>query len=146
MKKIILFSLLSLFSPFTYAGEPAADCAIVQIQIQQLGGEKVLRGMGLGSIIDGCKKEENAPHLGKMKRWALYCRSGDQCASYEFTHPKDRNLYLASCSQVASCQSGYIDKCSINNDKVRGGVGRVNWTLYSYSGKISPETKGQHCK
>lgn len=146
MIKIILFSLLSLFSPFTYASELAADCGIVQIQIQQLGGEKVLRGLGLGSIIDGCKKEESATDMGKMKRGSLYCRSGDQCASYEFTHPKDRNLYLASCRQVASCRSGYKDKCSINNDKVRGGVGRVNWTLYSYSGKIPPETKGEHCK
>lgn len=146
MIKIILFSLLSLFSPFTYASELAADCGIVQIQIEQLGGEKVLRGLGLGSIIDGCKKDESATDMGKMKRGSLYCRSGDQCASYEFTHPKDRNLYLASCRQVASCRSGYKDKCSINNDKVRGGVGRVNWTLYSYSGKIPPETKGEHCK
>lgn len=146
MIKIILFAFLSMLSTFSYAGELAADCGIVQLQIQQLGGEKVLRGMGLGSIIDGCKKEESITYKKQMKKGDLYCRSGNLCASYEFTQPEDRNLYLTNCHQVERCRSDYKDKCSINNDKVRGGAGRVNWTLYSYSGKLSPETKGAHCK
>lgn len=145
MNKYISLIILLLVSPFTQANELAAQCASLQMQIEKAGGEKAMRNMGLGSIIDMCKKEDTKSYKKAAKSGTLYCSSGDLCASYDFTHPSDRNIYLKSCSQVASCPGNYMDKCTTKNDKVKGGVGTVDWTIYSYGAKMPANAKKGNC-
>ena len=146
MKIGLIFVVLAFFSGISQASEMAAQCASLQMQLKQLGGEKVLRDMGLGSIIDDCKKEDTESYKKKAASGTLYCSSGDLCAKYDFSNPSDRNIYLASCSQVASCPGNFRDKCTTNNDKVRGGSGTVDWTIYSYGQEMPENAKTGNCR
>ena len=147
MKYAVIFVCLSLFGSVAQANELAATCATLQMQVDKLGGEQAARDMGLGSVIDMCSKEDTSSYKEQMSSGTgtLYCSSGDLCASYDFTDSSDRDLYLKACTQVASCASNYMDKCTVNNDKVKGGVGTVDWTIYSYGAKMPAEAKKGHC-
>jgi len=145
MNKYIIFISLLLISTFSQANEMAAQCASLQMQIEKAGGEEAMRNMGLGSVIDLCKKEDTESYKKGAQSGTLYCSSGDLCASYDFSHSSDRNIYLKSCAQVASCPSNYKDKCTTNNDKVKGGTGTVDWSIYSYNAKMPANAKKGNC-
>jgi len=145
MNKYIFFISLLLIATISQANGIAAQCASLQMQIQKAGGEEAVRSMGLGSVIDLCKAEEKKSYKNAAKSGTLYCSSGDLCASYDFSHSSDRNIYLKSCAQVASCPRNYKDKCSTNNDKVKNGIGTVDWTIYSYNEKAPKNVKKGSC-
>lgn len=132
------------------ANEFAAQCASFKMQIDSLGGESKAREHGMGSIVDTmnemCKDEDTQKYIDQALSGTLYCSSGDLCGQYDFTHSSDRALYVKSCNQVAACPSNYKDECSATGDKVKGGVGRVDWTLYSYVGKIPDNAKNGNCQ
>ena len=143
MKYLILLTV-TLFTSHAYANDLAVQCASLQMQLEQLG-EQAARDMGLGPVIDMCAEEDTASYKEAAKSGTLYCKSGNLCASYDFTHAADRDIYVSSCAQVAGCASDYTDKCTVTNDPVRNGTGTVDWTIYSYGAEMPAEAKAGHC-
>ena len=147
MKHLFFVVLYSLFSSITHASGMTGACGDLEIQLakvpadQRAEMENMLRSMNpaMGKIIDDCAKEDTSAYVEKMSKGTLYCRSGSLCASYDFSHASDRKLYEGGCSQTSSCStSGVKDSCTVRGDKVRGGKGTVDWTIYSYSGVMPP--------
>lgn len=146
MKKIIGLVFFLCFAHQAFSSDLAATCAALQTQMSKLdSGSKAKLQEQMASVIDMCKLEDTEPHKKSMETGTLYCKSGDLCAKYDFSVPSDRKLYVPSCAQVASCPSNYSDKCSLNNDKVRNGVGTVNWTIYAYNGLVRDQAKNLEC-
>ncbi|WP_439136126.1 hypothetical protein [Pseudomaricurvus sp.] len=144
---LFALGLLNL-SPLILADDMAATCAALQMQLSKMDAE-TRRSMNQGpvaEIIKKCSKENTSSYKQAMSSGTLYCKSGDLCAQYDFELASDRKIYEPSCAQVASCPSNYSDKCTLNNDKVRGGEGTVDWTLYAYNGLVRDSAKNLKCR
>ena len=141
----LIFS--SLFSSALYAGPYTEQCAMYESMAKQYGKDpyQMMRDVGLGSMVDDCKNEDTSAVLKKMDSGTLYCKSGSLCAQYDFEYASDRKKYLSGCSQVVSCDSGYSDKCTVRNDKVRNGRGTVDWTIFAYNGLVRDSAKNIKC-
>lgn len=148
MKKFMLVALLLSIGNAAHAESMAETCASLQVQLEKLGenGEQMMRDMGMGEIIDDCAKEDTQSYKDKMASGTLYCKSGSLCGQYDFQYQSDREKYLSGCNQVPSCPSENItDQCSLNNDKVRGGRGTVDWTIYAYNGLVRDSAANLAC-
>ncbi|MDH3353962.1 MAG: hypothetical protein OEL79_01965 [Chromatiales bacterium] len=107
--------------------------------------DRMMRDMGMGDLADMCAQEDTGAAKKKMASGTLYCKSGSLCAKYDFQYASDRKKYLSGCAQVTSCDSGYSDKCSVSNDKVRNGRGTVDWTIFAYNGLVRDTAKNIKC-
>lgn len=153
MKKIALhiFMLSLLVSPAAFAEltYSADQCASLIALGKQTGEDpyQAMREMGMHDMVEQCQKADTASALEEMASGPMYCQSGSLCAKYEFEYASDRKLYEPKCMPTRRCESNYTDKCSVTNDKVKGGKGMVDWTLYAYgtSKSVWEDAKGVKC-
>lgn len=135
-------------SPAALADDLASTCAALQMQLSKMDTEtrKMMQQGPMADVVKMCSQQDTSSYKQAMTSGTLYCKSGDLCARYDFQLAADRKIYEPSCAQVASCPSNYSDKCSLDNDKVRGGRGTVDWTLYAYNGLVRDSAKNLKCR
>ncbi|WP_341503916.1 hypothetical protein [Gallaecimonas sp. GXIMD4217] len=146
MKQISLLILLLLLAGQALASELSQRCAEFQTMLDRADAStRAMMKEQMADLIAMCAKEDTAGHKKAMASGPLHCRSGDLCASYNFSHAADRKIYEPGCAQVTRCPSGYSDSCSLKNDKVRGGKGTVDWTIYAYNGLVRDKAQNLKC-
>ena len=146
----ILILLLSVFEVQASSAVSVDQCASMEALAKQTGQDayKVMRDMGLHDLADKCQSLDTTSAMKEMASGPMYCQSGSLCAKYEFEYASDRKLYAPKCAPVRTCRADYTDKCEVRNDDVKGGRGKVDWTLYAYntSKKIWDDAKGVNCR
>ncbi|MBU3068596.1 hypothetical protein KOI40_02130 [Aestuariicella sp. G3-2] len=145
---LLTFGLSLSLSPAVWSDDLASTCAALQMQLSKMDPDtrRSMQQGAMADVIKMCSKEKTSSYKKAMTSGTLYCKSGDLCAKYDFALASDRKIYEPSCAQVASCPSNYSDKCTLKNDKVRGGQGTVDWTLYAYNGLVRDSAKNLKCR